>query len=216
MIEWLMNNQQLISLLISASTLLVWVFYAQLLLLNFRRQRKPSLIINRGAGKGLGSLCLISNMSAEPMFINQLTVSIETSKGPLEVDVTDIRQSIDEEDGASPDLPIYQTTHQGPMRSGDFIHIGTFQGMLLAVAEQHGIELDGLKPVGDWEFHTLEVRAVAFYGPERHPIGVLRRFRLHGCGEPDCALIPESPFTHQLLSRRDRRKVRQWLSESLG
>ncbi|NKQ12692.1 hypothetical protein [Pseudomonas sp. SST3] len=215
MIEWLKNNHQLISLAISASTLLVWVFYAQLLLLNFRRQRKPSLIINRGAGKGLSSLCLISNMSAEPMFINQLVVSIGTSKGPLELDVTDIRQSIDDEDGASPDLPIYQTTHQGPLRSGDFIHIGTFQGMLRSVAEHHGIELDGHRPVGEWQFHTLEIRAVAFYGPERHPLGVLRRFRLDDRGEPDCVLLPESPFTHQLLSRRERRKVRRWLTESL-
>jgi len=33
MIEWLKNNHALVSLAISASTLLVWVFYAQLLLL---------------------------------------------------------------------------------------------------------------------------------------------------------------------------------------
>ncbi|HAB65052.1 MAG TPA: hypothetical protein DCE49_12930, partial [Pseudomonas sp.] len=76
MIDWLMKNQQLVSLLISLSTLLVWMFYAHLLLRNFRRQRQPSLLINRGAGKGLGSLCIISNMSAEPMFINQLVVSV--------------------------------------------------------------------------------------------------------------------------------------------
>lgn len=214
MIEWLKNNHQLISLAISASTLLVWVFYAQLLLLNFRRQRKPSLIINRGAGRGLGSLCLISNMSDEPMFINQLVVSIETSQGPLEVDVTDIRQSI--EDDVSPDLVIHQTTHQGPLRSGEFTHIGTFQGMLRRVAELHGIELKGHRPVGDWQFHSLEIRAVAFYGPERHPLGVLRRFRLRDLGEAECRLVPESPFTHQLTSRRDRRKVRQWLSGSLN
>lgn len=215
MIEWLKDSHQLISLIISASTLLVWVFYAQLLLLNFRRQRKPSLIINRGAGRGLSSLCLISNMSAEPMFINQLIVSIETSKGPLELDVTDIRQSIDDEAAALPDLPIYQATHQGPLRSGDFIHVGTFQGMLNGVAERYGIELDGYRPVGDWQFHALEIRAVAFCGPERHPIGVLRRFKLADRGEPDCALIPDGPFTRQLLSRRDRRKVLRWLKESL-
>ncbi|WP_415845306.1 hypothetical protein ACMYUJ_00335 [Stutzerimonas zhaodongensis] len=214
MIDWLKDNHQLISLVISASTLLVWVFYAQLLLLNFQRQRKPSLIINRGAGHGLSSLCLISNMSAEPMFINQLVVRIESSKGPLELDVTDIRQSIDDETAASPDLAIYQATHQGPIRSGDFIHVGTFKGMLQGVAERHGIELDGHKPVGDWKFHTLEVRAVAFYGPERHPIGVLRRFQLADRGEPDCVLIPESPFTEQLLSRRDRRTVLGWLKET--
>ncbi|MFL9815001.1 hypothetical protein D7241_17290 [Stutzerimonas sp. VN223-3] len=213
MIEWLTSNHQLISLIISSSTLLVWVFYAQLLLLNFRRQRKPSLIINRGAGKGLGSLCLISNMSAEPMFINQLVVSIETSQGPLEVDVTDIRQSM--EGDVSPDLIIHQTTHQGPLRSGEFTHIGTFQNMLRRVAELHGIKLEGHRPVGDWQFHSLEIRAVAFYGPERHPLGVLRRFRLRDLGEAECTMVPESPFTHQLTSRRDRRRVRRWLSESL-
>jgi len=215
MIEWLKNNHALVSLAISASTLLVWVFYAQLLLLNFRRQRKPSLIINRGAGKGLGSLCLISNMSAEPMFINRLVVCLETSKGPLELDVTDIRQSIDEESVASPDLIIHQTTHQGPLRSGEFFHIGTFQGMLCRVAEQHGIELNGHRPAGDLQFYVLEIRAVAFYGPERHPIGVLRRFRLHDHGDPDCTLVPESPLTRQLLSRKGRRQARRWLNESL-
>lgn len=214
MIEWVMKNQQLITLLISASTLLVWVFYAQLLLLNFRRQRKPSLIINRGAGRGLGSLCLISNMSVDPMFISQLVVSVETSRGPLQVDVTDIRQSI--EDDVSPDLAIHQTTHQGPLRSGEYIHIGTFQGMLRRVAELHGIELDGNRPVGDWQFHSMEIRAVAFYGPERHPLGVLRRFRLGDATQAECRLVPESPFTQQLLSRRERKRVLSWLSETLN
>ena len=213
MIEWIMNNQQLISLLISTSTLLVWVFYAQLLLLNFRRQRKPSLIINRGAGKGLGALCLISNMSAEPMFINQLVVSVDTSRGPLQLDVTDIWQSMDGD--AAPDLVIHQTTHQGPLRSGEFIHIGTFQSMLRRVAELNGIELIDHRPVGDWEFRSMEIRAVAFYGPERHPIGVLRRFHLRDAAEAECRLAPETPFTRQLISRKDRREVRRWLTEGL-
>jgi len=214
MIDWLMNNQQLISLLISLSTLLVWMFYAHLLLRNFRRQRQPSLLINRGAGKGLGSLCLISNMSAEPMFINQLVVCIETSRGTLSVDITDIRQSMD--DDVPPDLAIHQTTHQGPLSSGDFIHVGTFQGMVRRVAELNGIELQGHQPVGDWQFHSIEIRAVAFYGPERHPLGVLRRFKLGDLADPECRLAPESPFTHQLTSWRERRRVRRWLSEGLN
>jgi hypothetical protein len=214
MIDWLMKNQQLVSLLISLSTLLVWMFYAHLLLRNFRRQRQPSLLINRGAGKGLGSLCIISNMSAEPMFINQLVVSVVTSRGPLEVDITDIRQSM--EDDVSPDLAIHQTTHQGPLSSGDFIHVGTFQGMLRRVAELNGIQLQGHQPVGDWQFHCMEIRAVAFYGPERHPLGVLRRFKLGDLTDPECRLVPESPFTHQLTSWRDRRRVRRWLSEGLN
>ncbi len=213
MIEWVIQNQPLITLVISASTLLVWVFYAQLLLRNFQRQRKPSLIINRGAGQGLGALCLVSNMSAEPMFINQLVVCVESSEGPLEVDVTDIRQSVG--DDATPELAVHMTTHQGPLRSGDCIHVGTFRGMLRRVAERHGIELDGDRPLGGILFHGLEVRAVAFYGPERHPLGVVRRFRLLDLASPECRLLPESPYTRQLSSRRERRQVRRWLSKSI-
>jgi hypothetical protein len=56
---------------------------------------------------------------------------------------------------------------------------------------------------------------VAFYGPERHPLGVLRRFKLGDLTDPECRLVPESPFTHQLTSWRDRRRVRRWLSEGL-
>lgn len=214
MIDWLQRNHTLVSLALSACTLLVWVFYAQLLLLNFRRQRKPSLIINRGAGQGLGALCLISNMSAEPMFLNQLVARVETSRGPLEVDVTDIRRG--GEDDASPDLVIHRTTHQGPLRSGDFVHIGTFRGMLHQVAEQHGIALQGSRPQDGWTFHSIEIRAVAFYGSERHPIGVLRRFRLGDAGDADCALTPVSPLTQQLVSRRERRQVRRWLERGMG
>ncbi len=211
MIDWLQQNHQLISLVISTCTLLVWVFYAQLLLLNFWRQRRPSLIINRGAGKGLHSLCLISNMSAEPMFINQLFVCVRTTKGTLKIDVTDIRQN--SEDDASPDLAIHQATHQGPLRTGEFTHIGTFQGMLRQAARQHRITLNDDRPADDWEFQSLEIRVVAFYGSERHPIGVMRCFRLVDYPGADCTLVPTSPLTRQLTSRWQRRRVRQWLSE---
>lgn len=210
MIDWLRQNHQLISLAISTGTLLVWVFYAQLLLLNFWRQRRPSLIINRGAGKGLHSLCLISNMSAEPMFINQLFVCVGTTKGTLKIDVTDIRQS--REDDASPDLVIHRTTHQGPLNSGEFIHIGTFQGMLRQAARQHDIALDEEHPAA-CEFRSIEIRVVAFYGSERHPIGVMRRFRLVDHPQDECTLVPDSPLTRQLTSRWARRRVRRWLAE---
>ncbi|WP_421682857.1 hypothetical protein HKW98_17990 [Stutzerimonas urumqiensis] len=208
MLDWLQRHHQLIAMLISTCTLIVWVFYAHLLLANFKRQRRPNLIINRGAGKGLGSLCLISNMSAEPVFLNQLIVRLETSRGDLFGDVTDIRQSHD--DDLPRDTALYQATHQGPLRTGDFTHMGTFQSLLRRVAEQHGIRLAGHQPVGDWQFHTLEIRVIAFYGSDRHPLGVLRRFRLASPENPDCELIPESQLTRQLCTRRERQVVKRW------
>ncbi len=191
MIEWLEENQQILSpgdqrLHLAGLVVLRPAAAAQL---QAAAQTQPDH--QPGRRQGLGSLCLISNMSAEPVFINQLMVLIDTSKGTLEVDITDIRHGI--EDDATPDLAIHQITHQGPLRTGDFVHIGTFQGMVRQVCETHGIALKGLCPVGDWHFHALEIRAAAFYGSERHPLGITRRFRLGDLSDPECALIPESP-----------------------
>lgn len=209
MLDWVREYQPLLTLMVSTCTLLVWLFYAHLLLANFKRQRRPNLIINRGAGKGLTSLCLISNMSAEPMFINQVLICLDTNRGSLLGDVTDIRES--QEDEATPDLALYQTTHQGPLRSGDFTHIGSFQALLRRAAEQHGIDLRGHQPEGEWQFLGMEIRVVAFYGSDRHPLGVSRRFTLDGA-----ELLPDSPLTRQLCTRRERRQVRAWMVEHVG
>ncbi|MEW6174277.1 MAG: hypothetical protein AB1588_01130 [Pseudomonadota bacterium] len=209
MLDWVREYQPLLTLVVSTCTLLVWLFYAHLLLANFKRQRRPNLIINRGAGKGLTSLCLISNMSAEPMFINQVLICLDTNRGRLLGDVTDIRES--QEDEATPDLALYQTTHQGPLRSGDFTHIGSFQALLRRAAEQHGIDLRGHQPEGEWQFLGMEIRVVAFYGSDRHPLGVSRRFTLDGA-----ELLPDSPLTRQLCTRRERRQVRGWMVEHVG
>ncbi|MFK4136734.1 hypothetical protein ACI2KR_31375 [Pseudomonas luteola] len=214
MLDWLRENRDLLTLLISACTLLVWIFYAQLLLSSFKRQRRPRLVINRGAGKGVGSLCLLSNLSAEPIFIHQLIVRLHTSRGVLKADVTDVRES--SEGNIDPGLELNKATRQGPLRTGDFTHIGTFQGLIRRVATTHGLELKGLHPPEGWAFTGIEVCAVAYYGSDKQPIGVRRRFRLGPSEEHYCALIAESRQTEQLTSRRQRRLVRKhWMAELL-
>ena len=110
MFQWLKDNSQVLTLLAQCCTLGVWVLYAQLLLNNYKRQRQPRLIINRGAGKGVGALCLLSNMSAEPVFINQLTVILKTNRETLYADVTDIRES--GQDDVDPDLVLGQAARR--------------------------------------------------------------------------------------------------------
>ena len=63
MIEWIKDNQGVVSVGVSIATLLIWIIYAQLLYLGFRRQRTPRMLINRGRKKDLDALCIISNMS---------------------------------------------------------------------------------------------------------------------------------------------------------
>jgi len=84
MLQWLSENKDWISTLTSIITLLVWLFYAQLLYSGFRRQRQPRVLINRGVGReGLNSPCLICNMSEEAIYVYFILVVLETSDQPI-------------------------------------------------------------------------------------------------------------------------------------
>lgn len=49
--EWLSDNKEWIAPATSIGTLLVWVFYAQLLYSGYSRQTRPRLLINKGVGE---------------------------------------------------------------------------------------------------------------------------------------------------------------------
>ena len=188
MFQWLKDNSQVLTLFAQCCTLGVWVLYAQLLLNNYKRQRQPRL------------------------FINQLTVILKTNRETLYTDVTDIRES--GQDDVDPDLVLGQATHQGPLNTGDFTHIGTFQGLIRRAAEYNGLTLEDHRPPEGWVFEGLEIRAVAFYGSDHDPIGVRRRFRLGQHDGHYCALIAEDWQTQQLTTRRQRRMVQdEWMVE---
>lgn len=55
-VRWMVADTDVLDLLISFCTHLVWIVYAQLLHAGFRRQRRPSLILNRGHGRGPDAL----------------------------------------------------------------------------------------------------------------------------------------------------------------
>lgn len=208
--DWIRENNFIFTLGISTATLLVWIFYAHLLLLSHRRQRRPKLIINRGAGRDLRSLCLISNMSAEPIFINQIFFLLHTSKGTFSCDVTDEREGGEDENPG--DIVLSQATHQGPLRTGDFTHIGSFASLISRVSEQHGLDVDyKLFPKGDISFHSIEIRVVAYYSSEPEAIGVMRGYELRGC-DGACRLHAEDHQTKQFTTPRQRRLIKkQWI-----
>ncbi|MCK9797065.1 hypothetical protein M1B34_04735 [Pseudomonas sp. MAFF 302030] len=215
LVEWLREYKDPLTLLVSVGTLVVWILYAQLLLNNYQRQRRPRIIINRGAGKGIGSLCLISNMSAEPIFINQIVLRLNTSQGPLCCDVTDIREESKGE--IEQDLILHKATRQGPLRTGDFTHIGTFATLIQRLALLHDIPMQGHLPDAAWRFLDLEIRVIAFYGSDKHAIGARRTFNLGEAAEGGCQLFAQSRESQQYNSRWQRRQVRRhWMLDVEG
>lgn len=214
-IQWVIQYKDALTVLISIGTLIVWVLYAQLLLNNYRRQRRPRIIINRGAGKGIGSLCLISNMSAEPIFINQIVLVLNTNHGALSCDVTDIREESKGE--IEQDLILHNATRQGPLGTGDFTHIGSFATLIQRLAILHAIPMDGHKPGADWAFSSLEVRVIAFYGSDKHAIGASRGFTLSNVEQGSYQLIAQARESRQYNTAWHRRMVRRhWMIDVEG
>ena len=214
-IQWVIQYKDALTVLISIGTLIVWVLYAQLLLNNYRRQRRPRIIINRGAGKGIGSLCLISNMSAEPIFINQIVLLLNTNHGQLSCDVTDIREESKGE--IEQDLVLHNATRQGPLGTGDFTHIGTFGTLIQRLALLHAVPMQGHKPSEDWTFTDLEVRVIAFYGSDKEAIGATRTFMLSNAEESGCHLVAKTRESLQYNSHWQRRQVRKhWMLDEEG
>lgn len=230
MFEWISQHKGVLNVIISLGTLFLSLVYAQLLYWGFRRQRRPRLLINRGKKRDIEALCIISNMSAESIFLEYIVADLETSRGTLTVDVTDRKQQYSEGDEARGDdhhrsgrdhddddhdprhdrRDHHYDTRQGPLDSGDFLHIGTFSGLIASIAELEGIEMAGHQPAGDLRFHSLTIRLIGIYGPEDMPVGAERTFRLSFHADR-CTLVPASWDTKRLSSWGQRRRLRRMI-----
>lgn len=219
MYDWVADHQKVLSVCASFGSVIIWLVYAQLLYLGFRRQRSPRLIINRGRNKDINALCLISNMSAEAVFIEYIIAELETSEGTITMDVTDFEQEYDEGDedpggqrsqslSNKRSLNVMDNIRQGPMESGGFLHIGTFSELIQRLARDEGIRMHRDAPQGDLEFTRLTLRLIGIYGPENMPIGAERSFDLT-LNADTLSLRPASWDTKRLASLWQRRKLRK-------
>src|SRR5690606_25677631 len=88
--EWMSQRQEFLNLLVNLGMLVVWIAYLQLFLANFRRQRRPNILINFGAGSGLSARCLVSNMSSEAIYIESIIAKLEGDGTTQTCAVTDL------------------------------------------------------------------------------------------------------------------------------
>ena len=201
--EWLNDNAQAISAVASICTLFVWMFYAQLLYNGYVRQRRPRIIINRGKGTGTEALCLISNMSSEAIYIQHVVAVLHTPSASYSLDVVEYQQQGDEQEDAS------YRTHQGPLASGDYLHIQAFGNIVNQVKQHWKIDDELLSAHGI----QLEIRVIAIYGSEDMPTGASRTFHLNLKASPTHQLLPISVDTYRLNTRSQRKRVLKWADE---
>ncbi|MEH6386697.1 hypothetical protein [Pseudomonas profundi] len=221
MVEWIEANQTIIQIGVNIATMLIWLIYAHLLYFGFRRQRTPRVIINRGRQKDLDGLCIISNMSKEAIYVEYLLATLKTSAGYITMDVTDFEQSATEERedeegnrkavSVTPEN-VRENTRQGPLLSGEYMHIGTFHSLVNRLARHAGIPMRGYCPEGDIQLESLSIQIIALYGPEPRPISATRDFNIKS-DHAGSTLTPTSWRTRQGISFLHRRVLGKKVNE---
>lgn len=205
--DWINENANGISAIASILTLGVWVFYAQLLYNGYIRQRRPRIILNRGAGEGLNAMCLISNMSSEAVYVQYLVAVLHIGEQSFSLELTEYKKSSCDDEYHDN----YYATHQGPLLSGGYLHAHSFNDILTQIRDHWHLEQQQLEdpetPV------ALEIKVIAIYGSEDSPIGATRCFKINMNGSLAQQLIPESMDTVRLNSRRQRQQVKRWIEE---
>lgn len=201
--QWLTDNSGPLSVLLSAAMLLVWGVYLQLILQSYWRERRPKILINRGAGTGLHSRCLLSNMSAEAIYIHSLAASLGLAGETRFAAVTD--------GGAHDDrfLNGRARTYQGPVAAGDYIDVGTFESILNRAGWEPLPDLTAASPGGGQI--ELKLTVVATYRSEDLIVGATRGFELSagaiGADDTGWTIKARSAETRQIRSRAERKKL---------
>ena len=203
--SWILENHQLIAALTSLGMLVVWITYLQLFLASHRRQRKATILIRLGQGRGLDAHCLVTNMSAEPIYLHTLVARLDGPAGPLACPITEL----DGEDQAADADPRLRT-RQGPLGSGQIRDIGTIGAILAHVRVAHGNEAGVVPPHAGAQ--TLQIRVVAIYGSEDLPVAAERSFDILR-DEGGTHLRPRSYGAVQIRSRRQRKALARALAE---
>lgn len=204
--SWFQANSDAISAAASVATLAVWSFYLHLIYGGYRRSRRSKILINRGAGKTLDASCIISNMSAEPIYLEGIRLSLEGEEEDSVVSLSDLDITVPEEgDRRSQWL-------QGPLSSSEMIDIGSFRSLIHRGFGTADSDRDQGQAALDGRSFTIVV--VATLTSEDKMVAAERRFQIRGGGQRP-RLHAYSLRTHQVRSGQARKAVEQNLEREL-
>lgn len=199
-LRWLSDNLALVSALTSLLMVLVWLFYANLFYRDFRSRHHPRILIHQAPDDEIDSMCFVVNMSQQ--LINVVGVFATAPGTGRAIELTEYRHYTPEDLG---ERELKSILKQGPLGSGEFLHLGTFNEILGALGDN---DTEG----GSEGVESVEVRVALYHGPSDLPVGARREFRIVRQGAQR-HIRPQSLQTLQMTSRRERKRVGRWLEQ---
>ncbi|MBO6580666.1 MAG: hypothetical protein JJ871_11135 [Thalassospira sp.] len=209
--SWIEQHATLLQIGVSIATLMVWIFYAQLLFQSYRRVRRPKIVINQMLGNSDKARFLISNMSQEAIHIDKVLVCIGDETHQVCEQVTDSDPEVDfQTDQGSKSAHaarLEELTVQGPLESGRCIELGALQNLMRRITHQarasdKDTSNDADAAMGEGKCR-IEIIVIAVYSSEKGVIGASRAFV---CDE-DGQLHPEMVQTTQHAGFFARRRM---------
>jgi hypothetical protein len=206
--DWLVNNRELLSLLANLGMLVVWITYLQVFISSYRRQNKPKILINLGGGRELDSRCLVSNMSADPIYVQSIIARLHTADREIACPVTELDGVEDWEEPS--DLRLW--SRQGPLHAGHMRDMGSLRSILNHVLRSKLSDEDASAVEADLVSFELQVAAV--YGSEDLLVGAKRQFEVERKDDQVC-VQPVTVDAQQIRSRRERKEISRLLEREL-
>ncbi len=209
MLQWIAQNQAVVTAITGIGTLLVWIVYLQVFVSSYRRQLRPKILITRGAGDGLEAHCFVSNMSSDPVYIESILLTLEVPDDEWACPVTDLLDLEDDDAKGSS----RSWTRQGPLRTAEMKDIGSFLDLVRHVLRRkqgrRQAELGDAIP--DW-LRAVKVEVLGAYGTEDLLIGARRRFVVIA-EEGEVRLQGDRLFTEQITRRAERKRLIERLKQ---
>ncbi|MCC9623117.1 hypothetical protein LPB41_15605 [Thalassospira sp. MA62] len=218
---WIEQHATMLQVGVNVATLMIWIFYAQLLFQNYRRARRPKIVINQMLGKSEKARFLISNMSQEAIHIERVLVCVGSDEDQICEQVTDIDPDEDgdetDEQKSSRSARLDEVTLQGPLESGRCIELGSLKKLLGRMsrraqrANHTGAQranhtgAPGPKDDEDIWGNRIEITVIGVYSSENGVIGASRAFVRDENGD----LRPEQIQTTQHAGIFERRRMGQ-------
>ncbi|QFT92420.1 hypothetical protein FIU86_06170 [Roseovarius sp. THAF9] len=193
MMDFLKENVEIVQIAASLTTTFVWLVYLHIFMSGYLQQRRSSILINRGGGPDMQARCLVSNMGAQPAYLLDVLASLDTGEDVNVSSVVD-REELRKEEMEQPT----NVTGQGPIPSGGYVDIGTFED----VARRAGHSADK----GDLDDRCLKLMAVCATNQANHVVAAVREFDLRA-EEERLRLMPRKLEARQIRSRRQRKKI---------
>jgi hypothetical protein len=204
--SWIEQHATLLQVGVSIATLMIWIFYAQLLFQSYRRVRRPKIVINQMLGNSDKARFLISNMSQEAIHIDKVLVCIGDETHQVCEQVTDTDPEVDfQTDQGSKSTHaarLDELTVQGPLESGRCIELGALQNLMRRITQQ-ARSSDHPDPTTGKGYCRIEIIVIAVYSSEKGVIGASRAFVCDEGGQ----LRPEAVQTTQHAGFFARRRM---------